>query len=282
MKVLVTGCHGQLGSELVRQLTAQQTEVIGVDREDFDITSRDAVHEALTKIRPDVIIHCAAYTAVDRAETEPALCCQINAEGTLNMARAAQELGAKLVYISTDYVFTGDGDTPFEVNSRPGPLSVYGQSKLQGEIAVQELLTRYFIVRTSWVFGEGKNFVRTMLRLGADRQEITVVDDQVGSPTWTRDLASLICMMIRSDRYGVYHATNEGFCSWCEFAQAIMRLAGLSCEVKPIHTADYHQSLARRPLNSRLSKASLDAAGFPRLPGWEDALARYLFSENVI
>ena len=281
MKVLVTGANGQLGSELTRLLRDIGDDVWGCDKEDFDLTNDVSVLEAVQGYRPDAIIHCAAYTAVDKAETEPEVCSKVNAFGTLNMVRAALAVDAKLAYVSTDYVFGGQGDTPFEVNDPKKPLSVYGLSKLQGEEAVISQMTRYFVVRTSWVFGNGGNFVRTMRRLGAERASLNVVDDQIGSPTYAHDLAVLLSRMIHIQRYGVYHATNEGFCSWADFAQEIMAVSGLRCRVRPVSTEAYGKSLAKRPANSRLSKASLDAAGFARLPRWEDALRRYIAQEEL-
>ncbi len=276
MKILVTGANGQLGRDLVKRLHQLNVPCIPADVELFDITDAKAVADAVTAIAPDAIIHCAAYTAVDKAETEPANCCRINAVGTLNLVRAAVSVGAKLCYISTDYVFPGTGDRPWAVNDRPGPLNIYGMSKLQGEEAVRSLMRRCFIVRTSWVYGlGGKNFVRTMLRLGRERASVRVVNDQIGSPTYTVDLAEFLCSLIATEKYGVYHATNEGFCSWAEFTQRIFALSGLPCRVEGIPTSEY-PTLARRPLNSRMGKEAIDRAGLQRLPAWEDALARFL------
>lgn len=276
MKVLVTGVGGQLGYDVCKQLDHLGIENKGVDVADFDLTDDGAVMAYVRDMAPDTIIHCAAYTNVDKAETQPEVCAAVNGMGTLNMVRAALAVGAKLAYVSTDYVFSGEGDKPFEVNDPYGAKNVYGLTKAQGEEAVLSLMQRYFIVRTAWVFGSnGHNFVKTMLRLGAEKSDVNVVCDQVGSPTYTPDLAALLCGMIQTDRYGVYHATNEGFCSWAEFATAIMRMGGRRCTVHPVTTAEYG-SATKRPANSRLSKASLDAAGFRRLPAWEDALARFL------
>ncbi|MEG0758224.1 MAG: dTDP-4-dehydrorhamnose reductase [Raoultibacter sp.] len=276
MRVLVTGVKGQLGYDVCKRLDALHIENKGVDLEDFDLTCREQVDAYLDEYRPDAVVHCAAYTAVDAAESNETLCMAVNAEGTRNVARACNRLHAKIVYPSTDYVFEGSGNTPFETDSRTAPQNVYGRSKLAGELAVAEMTDRYFIVRISWVFGvNGKNFVKTMLRLGAEKESLTVVDDQVGSPTYTVDLSVLICDMLQTERYGVYHATNEGMCSWWEFAQSIMRIAQLPCRVMPVSSAEY-PSTAKRPLNSRMSKRSLDEAGFVRLPSWENALRRYL------
>ena len=276
MKVLVTGVNGQLGYDVCRHLLEQGIEYVGVDYADFDLTDAQAVRENVLRIKPDVIVHCAAYTAVDKAESETVKCMRINGEGTLNLVRAATEIDAALLYVSTDYVFEGTGDTPFETDAPVRPQNTYGLSKLQGEYAVRGQMKRYFIVRTSWVYGlHGHNFVKTMINLGSTRNDINVVCDQIGSPTYSDDLAYLICQMIQTKKYGVYHATNEGFCSWAEFAQEIMDQNRLACKVHPIPTSEY-PTPARRPLNSRLSKASLDAAGFARLPSWQDALRRYI------
>ena len=276
MKVLVTGVAGQLGYDVMKRLAEMNIEAKGVDYQDFDLTDAEAVMNAVCSYAPDAIIHCAAYTAVDRAEQEPEKCAAVNGMGTLNLVRAALAVDAKLLYVSTDYVFNGEGDEPFEVNNPYGAKNVYGLTKAQGEEAIRSLMTRYFIVRTAWVFGlNGHNFVKTMLRLGAERSEVSVVADQFGSPTYTPDLARLLCDMIVSNKFGVYHATNEGFCSWAEFAAEIMRQGERKCRVNPVPTSQY-PTPAKRPANSRLSKACLDAAGFNRLPPWQDALARYL------
>ncbi len=276
MKVLVTGVKGQLGYDVCKVLSDRSVSWVGTDAADCDITDREAVEALFQRERPDGVIHCAAYTAVDKAEENEALAFAVNETGTRNIALACKALDAKLVYLSTDYVFPGVGEGFYAVEDETGPLNVYGRSKLAGELAVRELVEKRFIVRTSWVFGKnGSNFVRTMLRLAESREEVGVVCDQVGSPTYTADLAPLLCDMVESERYGVYHATNEGVCSWAEFAQAIFRTAGKKVTVKPLATKDYPVKAAR-PLNSRLDKGSLDAAGFARLPSWQDALKRYL------
>lgn len=280
MKVLVTGVKGQLGFDVMRRLAALNIEARGVDYTDCDLTDGPSVMALVRGEAPDAIIHCAAYTAVDRAETEPEQCAAVNGMGTLNLVRAALAVDAKLLYVSTDYVFSGEGDTPVDTGAPYQPRNVYGLTKAQGEEAVRSLMNRSFIVRTSWVFGaHGDNFVKTMLRLGADHSEVSVVGDQIGSPTYTVDLARLLCDMVQTNRYGIYHATNEGYCSWASFAAEIMRQAGLRCTVRAIPTSEY-PTLARRPANSRLSKASLDQAGFARLPQWEDALSRCLAELN--
>lgn len=276
MRIMITGATGMLGRDVMRVLQEQHHICLGVGSADFDLTDMDAVRTAVKAFQPEAIIHCAAYTAVDLAESEPALCCTVNGLGTLNIARAAQAVNARLLYVSTDYIFSGSGDEPWEITDRPMPLNAYGLSKLQGEEAVQALTPRHFILRTSWVFGHGGgNFVETIRRLGREKSQLSVVEDQIGSPTYSLDLARLIAQMIVTDHYGIYHATNEGFCSFADFARVILRADGSRCRVLAIPSAQY-PSAARRPLNSRLSKASLDAGGFPRLPIWEDALRRYI------
>ena len=279
MKVLVTGVKGQLGHDVVEHLLRQGITPICVDKEDFDLTNEYETLYYVTQAKPDAVIHCAAYTAVDQAESDIERCCRINGQGTKNLVRAAVQCKSKFLYVSTDYVFPGTGEDPYEVDDPRGPKNIYGQSKMQGEVAVTSQMTAYFIVRTSWVYGvNGNNFVRTMLRLGEERNFLNVVDDQIGSPTYSDDLAKLLVDMIQTNKYGIYHATNEGYCSWAEFAREIMMRAGLLCEVRGIPTSQY-KTPAQRPLNSRLSKKSLDAADFARLPHWEDALQRYL---NII
>ncbi|MBQ2699594.1 MAG: dTDP-4-dehydrorhamnose reductase [Clostridia bacterium] len=276
MKVWVTGAAGQLGHDVMKRLYELNIEAKGTDVQELDLTDRGATLAAIESYQPDVVVHCAAYTAVDQAEDEPEKCARINVDATRNVALGCQKTGAKLVYISTDYVFNGQGEHPFLEDQLKEPINAYGLTKAQGEDVCRELVEKLFIVRISWVFGiNGKNFVKTMLRLGAERKELTVVCDQIGSPTYTWDLAQLLCQMIQTQKYGVYHATNEGYCSWQEFAQAIMDKAGLDCIVKPILSKDY-PAKAKRPFNSRMSKKKLDEAGFARLPHWEDALERYL------
>ena len=276
MKLLVTGVKGQLGYDVCKVLSARGIEHRGVDIEDFDITNAQAAHDYIAAYRPDGVIHCSAWTAVDRAEDELEKVRAVNAEGSRNIASVCKEIGAKLVYISTDYVFPGTGERFYEPDDPTGPLGAYGVTKLEGEQAVQALLERYFIVRVSWVFGKnGNNFVRTMLRLAETKSELNVVCDQIGSPTYTADLAPLLCDMVVTDKYGIYHATNEGICSWAEFAEEIFRLAGKDVKVNPVPTSEY-PTRAARPLNSRMSKAKLEEMGFSRLPDWHNALVRYL------
>lgn len=282
MKVLVTGAGGQLGCDVCRVLKERGVEYRGLSSKELDITDENAVKQRLSDDRPDAVIHCAAWTAVDKAETYEAQAVRVNAEGTRYIARMCRELGAKMVYISTDYVFPGSGDRPYEVGDSTGPLNVYGRSKLLGEEAVRELLKRCFIVRTSWVFGtNGNNFVKTMLRLSESRHEVGVVCDQIGSPTYTADLAPLLCDMIKTEKYGVYHATNEGFCSWAEFAQEIFRVANKTVTVHPL-PSDQYPAAAVRPLNSRLSKNALYQASFSPLPTWQSALERFCRSTQML
>ena len=276
MKVLVTGVKGQLGYDVCKVLNQRGIENLGVDLEDFDITDRDATHSYIKNYAPDVVVHCSAWTAVDAAEDMLEKVAAVNVEGPRNIAEVCKEIGAKMVYISTDYVFPGDGEAFYEVDDSTGPSSVYGKTKLGGELAVKETLDEYFIVRISWVFGiNGNNFVKTMLRLAETRDELGVVCDQIGSPTYTADLAPLLCDMIETEKYGTYHATNEGICSWAEFAEEIFHLAGKNVEVNHILTKDYPVK-ASRPLNSRMSKKSLTEAGFGLLPDWKCALSKYL------
>ena len=276
MKILVTGVGGQLGHDVCRVLAARNIAHRGVDIAAFDITDVKATQEYIMNYCPDAVIHCSAWTAVDKAEDEIGKVRTVNTEGPRNIAAACKEIGAKMLYISTDYVFPGTGERFYEPEDSTGPLGAYGETKLGGELAVKELLEKYFIVRISWVFGmNGNNFVKTMLRLAETKTELNVVCDQIGSPTYTADLAPLLCNMIMTEKYGVYHATNEGVCSWAEFAQEIFRLAGKNVKVNPVSTSEY-PTKAARPLNSRMSKDKLEKMGFARLPDWHDALARYI------
>lgn len=276
MKVLVTGAKGQLGHDVVKELQIRNINCIGTDIDDFDITNTDETNKFVSNYNPDVIIHCSAYTAVDMAEDNAELCKAVNVDGTRNIVRICERLYARLVYISTDYVFPGIGEDYYEVYDETAPLGVYGQTKLGGENVVKELLDKYFIVRTSWVFGQnGGNFIKTMLKLAETRDEVHVVADQIGSPTYTADLAPLLCDLSVTDKYGIYHATNEGLCSWAELAEEVFKNKGLNLKVKHIKTEDY-PTRAARPKNSRLSKKSLDEAGFTRLPDWKDAVERYV------
>ena len=278
MKVLVTGASGQLGYVVCLELERRAIPFCAPTSQEMDITDREAVLRCMEDTRPDAVIHCAAYTKVDLAEDEPEKCWAVNADGTRNIAEACRKLGSSMLYISTDYVFPGDGDRFYEPTDPVGPTNVYGRSKLAGELAVQSLLDKYFIVRISWVFGKnGNNFVKTMLRLAETRTELNVVCDQIGSPTYTADLAPLLCDMIQTDQYGIYHATNEGVCSWAEFAQEVFRFSGKDVAVHLISSSAY-PAKAKRPLNSRLSKQCLQNSGFCRLPSWQNALKHYLES----
>ena len=276
MKILVTGVKGQLGHDVVKVLNERGVENKGVDIEDFDITDKQAVFDYILSYKPDAVIHCSAYTAVDKAEENAFLAKKVNADGPKNIAEACRELDIKMVYISTDYVFPGTGTKAFETDDEKGPLDVYGKTKLLGEEAVKQTLKKYFIVRISWVFGiNGNNFVKTMRKLSKTHDVLTVVCDQVGSPTYTADLAPLLCDMVMTEKYGTYHATNEGYCSWDEFARTIFEYSGINVKVNSCTTEEYGAKAAR-PKNSRLSKKSLDDAGFKRLPMWQDALKRYI------
>jgi dTDP-4-dehydrorhamnose reductase len=276
MKILVTGVNGQLGYDVCRVLNERGIENKGVDLSDFDITDEKAVMNYITEYSPDAVVHCSAWTAVDKAEDNIELVRAVNTNGPRYIAEACKKINAKMVYISTDYVFPGTGERFYEPDDLTEPVSTYGATKLGGELAVKELLDRYFIVRISWVFGKnGNNFIKTMLKLAEARDELSVVCDQLGSPTYTADLAPLLCDMVITEKYGTYHATNEGICSWAELAEEIFRFAGKNVKVNHIPTSEY-PSRAVRPLNSRMNKDKLDKMGFHRLPTWQDALARYL------
>jgi len=289
MRVLVTGAAGQLGYDVVRRLTELQLPCRGIDIDDLDITDGEAVRAFFSEYAPTHIVHCAAYTAVDRAESEREACERVNVLGTRNIAAAAKNIGAEMVFFSTDYVYGGEGQEAFTVESPTHPLNYYGETKLLAERAAAEELEganadapakwqRLAVVRTSWVFGlHGGNFVKTMLRLGRERERLTVVCDQVGSPTYTRDLARLTADMLLRPKFpaGVHHAANEGYCSWYEFACEILAARSIACEVVPITTEEY-PTAAKRPKNSRLDKSGLDKLGLARLPHWKDALGRYL------
>ncbi len=276
MKVFVTGVKGQLGFDVVNELEKRGHEAVGADIEEMDITDEESVNRVIKESAPDAVIHCAAYTAVDAAEDHMELCRKVNAAGTEHIAKVCRELDIKMMYISTDYVFNGQGTRPWNPDDIREPLNVYGQTKYEGELAVEENLTRYFIVRIAWVFGvNGKNFIKTMLNLGKTHDKVSVVADQVGSPTYTYDLARLLVDMIETDKYGRYHATNQGLCSWYEFACEIFRQTGMNVKVEPV-ASDQFPVKAKRPMNSRMSKVKLEENGFRRLPSWKDALARYL------
>lgn len=280
MRVLVTGAKGQLGSDMLCELSKRNIESVGIDIEDLDITDAAATKKVIedinNKAKLDAIIHCAAYTAVDAAEDNEALVTKINAEGTKNIAEVAKTLDVAMMYISTDYVFDGEGKRPWEPDDKRAPLNVYGMAKYKGELYVEELVKKYFIVRISWVFGlHGNNFIKTMLRLGKERGAVSVVNDQIGSPTYTPDLSRLLVDMIVTDKYGRYHATNEGLCSWYDFAVEIFKQANLDVAVTPV-SSDAFPVKAKRPHNSRMDKSKLTENGFKLLPTWQDALGRYL------
>ena len=299
MKVFVTGVAGQLGHDVMNELHSRGYEGIGTDIApeysgiqdhtavtqmpyvQMDITDKEAVEKIITDLKPDVVVHCAAWTAVDMAEDDDKVekVRAINAGGTDNIAKVCKKIGAKMVYLSTDYVFDGQGEKPWEPDCKDyKPLNIYGQTKLEGELAVSSQLEKYFIVRIAWVFGvNGKNFIKTMLNVGKNHGTVRVVNDQIGTPTYTLDLARLLVDMIETEKYGYYHATNEGgYISWYDFTCEIYKQAGYQTKVIPVSTAEYGASKAARPFNSRLDKKKLVEAGFQPLPTWQDALTRYL------
>ena len=281
MKDLVTGVKGQLGYDVANELTNRGHEAIGVDIAEMDITDKVSVDTVISRVHPEAVIHCAAWTTVDAAEDEENIpkVRAVNVMGTQYIADACKKIDAKMMYISTDYVFDGQGTTPWQPDCKDyKPLNVYGQTKLEGEFAVANTLDKYFIVRIAWVFGvNGKNFIKTMLNVGKTHDTVRVVNDQIGTPTYTYDLARLLVDMIETDKYGYYHATNEGgYISWYDFTKAIYRQAGYTTKVVPVTTAEYGLSKAARPFNSRLDKSKLVENGFKLLPAWQDALARYL------
>lgn len=285
MKIFVTGVKGQLGFDVVNELNKRGHESVGVDIDELDITKEQDVYAMLDDVKPNGVIHCAAWTAVDDAEDNYDKVMEVNAKGTEYIAKACKKLDTQMIYISTDYVFNGEGTTPWKPDDKREPLNVYGESKYRGELAVEELLDKYYIVRIAWVFGQnGHNFINTMLNLGKTHDKLTVVDDQIGTPTYTYDLARLLVDMIETDKYGTYHATNEGgFISWYDFTVEIMKQAGKhdetykKVEVSPVGS-DAYPAKAKRPSNSRMDKSKLVENGFEPLPDWKDALGRYLRS----
>ena len=294
MRVFVTGVNGQLGHDVMNELYKRGYEATGSDIQDtcpnnmpyvkLDITDKEEVNKIITNY--DVIIHCAAWTAVDMAEDDDKveLVRKVNAEGTRNIAEACKNINAKMVYISTDYVFDGQGSKPWVPDCKDyKPLNVYGQTKLEGELAVSSILDKYFIVRIAWVFGlNGKNFIKTMINVGKSHDEVRVVNDQIGTPTYTLDLSRLLVDMIETEKYGYYHVTNEGgYISWYDFTKEIYRQYGLNTKVIPVTTEEYGLSKAKRPFNSRLDKSKLIENGFKPLPTWQDALRRYLEEANL-
>lgn len=293
MKIFVTGVCGQLGYDVVNELKKRGHEAVGSDILDetsadceyikLDITDAEVVKKVISSVQPDIIVHCAAWTAVDAAEDEENIpkVYEINVDGTTNLAKICKDIDAKMIYISTDYVFNGQGTEPWKPDCKDyAPLSVYGKTKLEGELAVASNLDKYFIVRIAWVFGtNGKNFIKTMINVGKNHNEVRVVSDQIGTPTYTYDLSRLLVDMAESDKYGYYHATNEGgYISWYDFTCEIYRQAGMSTKVIPVTTEEYGLSKAARPFNSRLDKSKLKENGFSPLPVWQDALARFLNS----
>ena len=274
--ILVTGSTGQLGSDVVKELLKRGYSTLSPNRSEFNLCSEDSIRNYILNSNCEAIVHCAAYTAVDLAEDNKELCDKINGEGTENIAKVCKEINAKLMYISTDYVFDGTKDGEYTENDETNPINIYGESKLAGEKYVQEILDKYYIVRTSWVFNiNGKNFIETMLRLSKANNQLSIVNDQIGSPTYTKDLSRLLVDMLETSKYGLYHATNEGYCSWYEFADTIFKLANINIDIKAINSNEY-VSRAKRPLNSKLSKDKLIEYGFKPLPHWEDALKDYL------
>ncbi len=298
MKVFVTGVCGQLGYDVINELNKRGYEAVGSDILDsadnlnvsyvkLDVTDKEAVYKTIVVVKPDVVIHCAAWTAVDAAEDDENVdkVSNINVNGTKYIAEACKSIDCKMVYISTDYVFDGQGTTPWDADCKDyAPLSVYGKSKLEGELAVSKIIDKYFIVRIAWVFGKnGNNFIKTMLNVGKKYDTLRVVNDQIGTPTYTFDLARLLVDMVETEKYGYYHATNEGgYISWYDFACEIFKQAGYSTNVVPVTTEEYGISKAKRPFNSRLDKSKLVENGFTPMPAWQDALNRYLKEINII
>ena len=274
--ILVTGSTGQLGSDVVKELLKRGYSTLSPNRSEFNLCSEDSIRNYILNSNCEAIVHCAAYTQVDKAEDEKDLCIKINTTATKHIVKCAKILDIPMIYISTDYVFDGTKDGEYKENDETNPINIYGESKLAGEKYVQEILDKYYIVRTSWVFNiNGKNFIETMLRLSKANNQLSIVNDQIGSPTYTKDLSRLLVDMLETSKYGLYHATNEGYCSWYEFANTIFKLANINIDIKAINSNEY-ASRAKRPLNSKLSKDKLIEYGFKPLPHWEDALKDYL------
>ena len=274
--ILVTGSTGQLGSDVVKELLKRGYSTLSPNRSEFNLCSEDSIRNYILNSNCEAIVHCAAYTQVDKAEDEKDLCIKINATATKHIVKCAKILDIPMIYISTDYVFDGTKDGKYTENDETNPINIYGESKLAGEKYVQEILDKYYIVRTSWVFNiNGKNFIETMLRLSKANNQLSIVNDQIGSPTYTKDLSRLLVDMLETSKYGLYHATNEGYCSWYEFADTIFKLANINIDIKAINSNEY-ASRAKRPMNSKLSKDKLIEYGFKPLPHWEDALKDYL------
>lgn len=274
--ILVTGSTGQLGSDVVKELLKRGYSTLSPNRSEFNLCSEDSIRNYILNSNCEAIVHCAAYTQVDKAEDEKDLCIKINTTATKHIVKCAKILDIPMIYISTDYVFDGTKDGEYTENDETNPINIYGESKLAGEKYVQEILDKYYIVRTSWVFNiNGKNFIETMLRLSKANNQLSIVNDQIGSPTYTKDLSRLLVDMLETSKYGLYHATNEGYCSWYEFANTIFKLANINIDIKAINSNEY-ASRAKRPMNSKLSKDKLIEYGFKPLPHWEDALKDYL------
>ena len=274
--ILVTGSTGQLGSDVVKELLKRGYSTLSPNRSELNLCSEDNIRNYILNSNCEAIVHCAAYTQVDKAEDEKDLCIKINATATKHIAKCAKILDIPMIYISTEYVFDGTKDGKYTENDETNPINIYGESKLAGEKYVQEILDKYYIVRTSWVFNiNGKNFIETMLRLSKANNQLSIVNDQIGSPTYTKDLSRLLVDMLETSKYGLYHATNEGYCSWYEFANTIFKLANINIDIKAINSNEY-ASRAKRPMNSKLSKDKLIEYGFKPLPHWEDALKDYL------
>ena len=274
--ILVTGSTGQLGSDVVKELLKRGYSTLSPNRSEFNLCSEDSIRNYILNSNCEAIVHCAAYTQVDKAEDEKDLCIKINTTATKHIVKCAKILDIPMIYISTDYVFDGTKDGEYTENDETNPINIYGESKLAGEKYVQEILDKYYIVRTSWVFNiNGKNFIETMLRLSKANNQLSIVNDQIGSPTYTKDLSRLLVDMLETSKYGLYHATNEGYCSWYEFADTIFKLANINIDIKAINSNEY-ASRAKRPMNSKLSKDKLIEYGFKPLPHWEDALKDYL------
>lgn len=279
MKLLVTGYAGQLGFDVVNEAKSRGLEAVGVDIAEMDITNAEQVNEVIRAGHYDAVIHCAAWTAVDKAEEMEDIVRKVNAQGTKNIVDVCRDLNIPIMYFSTDYVFNGEGEKPWGEYDKREPLNIYGVTKYEGELAV-EAYPKHFILRISWVFGKnGNNFIKTMLRLGKERGEVSVVNDQIGSPTYTLDLARLVIDMIQTDKYGTYHTPNQGLCSWYEFACEIFKQAGLEVKVHPVDSSAFPVK-AKRPKNSRMAQSEMDKAGFEKLPTWQDALSRYLKELN--
>jgi len=282
IKVLVTGSEGQLGFDIIRRLKKLDIECLGVDLYDFDITNPVQTDKFIFNYKPDVVVHCAAYTQVDKAEIEKEKCFDINVNGTENIAKACNKIDSKMIYISTDYVFNGSGENAWSENDPTSAINYYGYTKELGERLIREILEKYYIIRTSWLYGiNGNNFIKTIIELSVTKNRLAIVDDQIGSPTYSVDLANMICNIFQTKCYGTLNISNTGYCSWYEFAKAIIDLLEIEVELTPIKSAEYN-SVAKRPINSRLSMNRLKQLGFSEMPNWNDALKRFLKEYNKI